>query len=447
MNSDLIFYHIYPLGLCNAPKTNEFYTAPLNRLTELYKWGEHISELGCNAVYFGPVFESGSHGYDTADYFMVDRRLGSNGDFADLCREYKRMGIKIVLDGVFNHCGRNFWAFRDVQFNRENSRFKDWFSGLNFSGNNQYNDNFSYDNWNGYNSLVKFNLNNVEVRSHLFHAISTWVDEFDIDGLRLDAADCLDFEFIEELSKHCKRIKGDFILLGEVIHGDYTKWANDKMLDTVTNYECYKGLFSSHNDNNYFEIAYSLNRQFGRSGLYKNLNLYNFVDNHDVNRIASILKEKKNIIPVYTMLFTMPGVPSIYYGSEFGIEGEKQNNSDDNLRPYLDFEYFNGLKHTNEVYRKIKELISLRREKSVLQNGNYRQLLVESCVIAYVRELDEEKAIVVVNNGIGRGIEINSIDCDGVYKVNGSEEEIIIENGKLKIDFMNEHSGLILIKK
>ncbi|HEX7568085.1 MAG TPA: alpha-amylase family glycosyl hydrolase, partial [Anaerolineaceae bacterium] len=333
-----IFYAIYPLGFCGAPPGNDFSAPPQARLEQVHTWLDHIQTLGANALYLGPVFESSAHGYDTADYYWVDRRLGSNETLAQLSASLHQRGMRLVLDGVFNHVGRHFWAFRDLLEHGESSPYRDWFCNLRFDRRSPYNDPFSYEGWNGHYELVKLNLGNPQVRDHLFGAVETWVCQFDIDGLRLDAADCLDLNFLKELSAFCRSLKPDFWLMGEVIHGDYRRWANPETLDSVTNYECYKGLYSSHVDRNYFEIAYALNRQSGPGGIYRDLLLYNFADNHDVDRVASSLANPAHLYTLYILLFSMPGVPSIYYGSEWGIEGKKSNGSDLPLRPWLDLD-------------------------------------------------------------------------------------------------------------
>ena len=266
-----LFYHIYPLGFCGAPAANDFHSQPVSRLEKVGDWLDHIQGMGLNAIYLGPLFESTSHGYDTADYFTVDRRLGTNEDLAKLSRDLHKRGMHLILDGVFNHVGRDFWAFKDVIVYGEASRYKDWFSNLRFGQSSPYNDPFSYESWNGHFNLVKLNLDNPEVKDHLFNAVAMWIRDFGIDGLRLDTADCLNMQFIRELSAFCRGIRPDFWMMGEVIHGDYRQWVNPKGLDSVTNYEAYKGLYSSHNDGNYFEIAYSLNRQFGGGGMYEDL--------------------------------------------------------------------------------------------------------------------------------------------------------------------------------
>ena len=293
-----------------------------------------------NALYLGPLFESSAHGYDTADYYQVDRRLGNNEMLSRLSAVLHQKNIRLILDGVFNHVGRDFWAFRDVLKSGRQSAYCDWFQGLDFHKRSPYNDPFSYENWNGHHNLVKLNLSNPSVKDHLFQAVDMWIREFAIDGLRLDVADCLDLHFLKELSAFCKSRRSDFWLMGEVIHGDYRKWVNPETLDSVTNYVGYKGLYSSHVDKNYFELAHTLYRQFGEKGIYRDLLLYSFADNHDVNRVASQLKNPAHLYPLYSLLFTMPGVPSIYYGSEWGIEGKRTSQSDQALRPHLDFSRF-----------------------------------------------------------------------------------------------------------
>jgi glycosidase len=330
------FYHIYPLGFCGAPARNDFVSPPTPRLEKILPWLPHMLDLGVNALYLGPVFESTAHGYDTADYNHVDRRLGDDNTLRELVHALHQSGIRVILDGVFNHVGRDFWAFRDVQQYGERSIYRDWFQGLNFSSHSPYGDPFSYQGWNGNYDLVKLNLGNPAVQEHLLNAVRIWVNRFDIDGLRLDVADCLEMPFIEALRAFTRQLKTDFWLMGEVVLGDYRNWVSPTRLDSVTNYECFKGLYSSFTNKNFFEIAYSLNRQFGPDGIYRDLPLYSFADNHDVNRVASLLQNPAHLYPLYCLLFTMPGVPSIYYGSEWGLEGKRTAQEDSNLRPCLD---------------------------------------------------------------------------------------------------------------
>lgn len=394
ISSKDVFYHIYPLGMTDCPYYNEGEKTAGSRILSIIDHIPHMKELGVTAVYFGPVFESLSHGYDTSDYFRTDSRLGTIEDFKEVFSELKKHDIKIVLDGVFNHVGRGFWAFNDVQHNGKNSKYADWFCGINFDQTSPAGDDFSYEMWEGNVSLVKLNLSNKAVVEHLISAVRMWIDEFDIDGIRLDVAYCLDKGFIRELREFVDSLKNNFWLLGEMIHGDYNELLGEDMLDSVTNYECWKGIYSSHNDKNYFEIAYALKRQFSNSGVYRNSSLYNFADNHDVSRIATLLSDKRDIFNVYTLLFTMPGIPSIYYGSEFGIEGEKTDgiDGDKNVRPKLTADV-----KSNDVTQHIKKLVELRKNSKALQVGEYEEVLVRNEQFVYLRRYRDEIRFIILN--------------------------------------------------
>ena len=394
---DSFFYHLYPLGFCAAPVRNDFSSPPSPRLEKLHGWLDHLSQLGVNALYLGPLFESSSHGYDTADYRQVDRRLGDNRTLSALSAELHRRGLRLVLDGVLHHVGRDFWAFRDLQARGQSSAYRDWFSGVDFRARSPLGDAFQYDNWEGHLELVKLNLRNPQVRAHLLEAVEAWIREFDLDGLRLDVAYLLDEEFLRDLGQRCRALKADFWLLGEVIHGDYRRWLAPGLLDSVTNYECYKGLFSSHNDRNYFEIAYSLNRQFGEHGLYRDFPLYNFADNHDVDRVATSLREPAHLYPLYCLLFAMPGVPSLYYGSEWGIAGRKTPGSDRALRPSLELEQVSRESPHRELAAAIVRLAGVRSESRALRRGGYRPLFVGPEQFAFERRCQEETVLVAVN--------------------------------------------------
>ena len=306
---DSVFYHIYPLGFCGAPHENDGVTE--HRMLKIADWAEHIEKLGADALYLGPVFESDCHGYDTRDYRKADCRLGTNEDLKAVCKTLKEHGIRVIFDGVFNHVGRGFWAFRDVQEKKWDSPYTDWFN-INFGGNSGYNDGFWYEGWEGHYELVKLNLRNPAVADYILDTVKFWRDEFGIDGLRLDVAYCLDLDFLRRLRSFCDGL-GDFFLLGETLHGDYNRWMNDGMLHSVTNYECYKGLYSSFNSMNMFEIVHSLKRQFGPENwtLYKGRHLLSFCDNHDVTRAATILQNKAHIPLIYGLVFAMPGIPCV----------------------------------------------------------------------------------------------------------------------------------------
>lgn len=384
-----VVYQIYPLGLCGAPGEND--GVEEHRILRLLDWVAHIKAVGADTVLLNPVFDSDRHGYDTRDYTRVDPRLGTKEDLQTVCRAFHEAGLRVLFDGVFNHVGRGFWAFRDVQERKGNSLYKDWFH-LDFGRNSAWNDGFWYEGWEGCFDLVKLNLQNSAVVEHQKNAIRSWVEDYEIDGLRLDVAYCLPPDYLRQLRSFTSGLKEDFLLLGETLHGDYRMWMNPEMCHSVTNYECYKGLWSALNSNNLFEIAHSLGRQFGPEEwtLYKGAPLLSFLDNHDVPRIATKLADKQQLIPAWGLLFGMPGVPAIYYGSEWGMEGEKLP-GDAELRPAVETPEHSALTDF------IAALAAARRNSEALRCGSYRNVLIQSNQLIFERSCGQERVLVAIN--------------------------------------------------
>ena len=385
-----IFYQIYPIGFCGAPVHNDGVCVP--RIRKLMDWSEYLQTLGVDSILLNPIFESDNHGYDTRDFKTIDCRLGTNEDFKEVCEDLHKHNVKIVLDGVFNHVGRGFWAFKDVQEKKWDSPYKDWFH-ISFDGNSCYNDGFWYEGWEGHFELVKLNLQNPAVVDYLMECVKYWIDEFDIDGLRLDVAYSLDHNFMRRLRSYTQELKPDFALIGEVLFGDYNIIVNDEMLHSCTNYECYKGLYSSFNSMNMFEIAHSLHRQFGSDQwcIYRGKHLMTFVDNHDVTRLASILTNKKHISLAYGLLMGMPGIPCLYYGSEWAEQGEKAPDNDYALRPCFEEP------KPNELTEFIKKLIRVRQESDALCNGAYKNVVIQNHQLVFERCSEKERVIVAIN--------------------------------------------------
>lgn len=396
---DAIFYHIYPLGMCGAPWRNDLCSEPETRLKLIHDWIPHLGKLGINAVYIGPLWESGSHGYDTVSYVQPDRRLCSHATLQNLIQALHHARIRVVLDAVFNHVGREFFAFHSLQRLGKHSPYKDWFHGLRFDKRSPQGDPFWYEGWKEHYDLVKLNLQHPEVRQHIFEAVRQWVELYQIDGLRLDAADCMDKAFLADLKTFCRHLKPDFWLMGEVVMGDYNAWG----LDSITNYELYDSLHKSHNTHDYERLGQTLERQYGAQGQYRELPLYNFVDNHDVNRIASLLRRQAHLYPLYLLLFTAPGIPSLYYGSEAGLEGKRLRWSDRPLRPFLAHpEHLQGTRHP-DLMSNICRLADLRHQLPALRRGSYRTLQAHKEQLVFERRcLDPQAQRVIVAVNMGR---------------------------------------------
>ena len=442
-----IFYHMYPLGMTGAPKTN-IQTEVTDRFKELDQWIPHIHSLGCNAIYIGPLFESSSHGYDTRDYKLVDRRLGTNESFREFTKLCHENGIKVVVDGVFNHTGREFFAFKDIQEKKWDSPYKDWYKGVNFGWQSPLGDPFGYEAWQGHFELPCLNLYNLQVKDYLFDVIRFWVNEFDIDGIRLDCANILDFNFMKEIRAKTASMKPDFWLMGEVIHGDYGRWVNPEMLHSVTNYELHKSIYSGFNDHNFFEIAHNVRRleAIGRQ-------LYTFLDNHDEDRIASKLKVKEHLYPVYTCLMTLPGIPSIYYGGEWATEGRRTSTCDDDLRPCI------LAQKIPELNCKLTDFISklgkIHQENEELHTGKYQELLLTNRQYAYARWGNNSLIITALNNDDNEAI-LNipvpiqareAVDLLNRDDTTSNENTVLsIQNGRLEIKLKGNWGAVLKIK-
>lgn len=431
---DTTLYQIYPLGMLDCP-----FEAPavedeagiaaqtaLHRVRKLADWAPYLQELGVGAILLNPVLASDTHGYNTRGFFHIDCRVGTNEDFTQAVAALHAHGIRVIWDAVFNHVGRGFWAFRDVQEKRWDSPYKDWFN-INFDDDTHFGDGFWYEGWEGNQDLVKLNLRNPAAVDHLLEAVRFWKRELGVDGLRLDVAYSLDRDFMHRLRELADELgreprtdgmPGDgFPLIGEVLHGDYNLIVNDGMLHSCTNYECYKGLYSSFNSMNMFEIAHSLHRQFGGDPwcIYQGKHLVSFADNHDVTRLASILTEPRHLRPAYGLLFGMPGIPCLYYGSEWGQLGTKGTGyeADIALRPALAAPRSEALHSPaagweggtapNELTAYIHTLAHVRGTSRALSHGNYRNVVITNKQLLFERvalasdDMPDERVLVAVN--------------------------------------------------
>ena len=436
-----VFYHMYPLGMTGAPLENSPNTPVVHRFEELNKWVPHMKDLGCTALYIGPLFESSSHGYDTRDYRLTDHRLGDNEDFIHFVKLCHQAGIRVVVDGVFNHTGREFFAFRDIQEKREHSPYCGWYRGVNFGWDSPFHDGFSYEAWQGHYELPCLNLQNPEVKQYLFDVIRYWIDTFDIDGIRLDAADVLDFDFMRILRHTADEVKKDFWLMGEVIHGEYSRWVNDEMLHSVTNYELHKSLYSGLNDHNFFEIAHNVRR-------LQNIGarLYTFLDNHDENRIASKLKEKAHLPLAWLLLYTLPGIPSVYYGDEWAIEGVRTRDSDRALRPAISME--NGQKLDCELTELIRQLGQIHTEHKCFHGGQYQELLLTNRQYAFSRSSENSLTITAANSDDGEStlsIPVGVSAGQAVNLIDGTS--ILFENGRLTLTLPGNSGAVLEIRE
>ncbi len=393
-----IFYHIYPLGFFNTPKFGKDDHETKLRLAGIRDYYDHFRELGITAIQFGPVFESISHGYDTTDYMKIDHRLGTNDLFKQIVAELHEMDIKVIIDGVFNHVGREFEAFKDIQQYREQSWRKHWHY-IDFSKNNPYNDGFDYKNWEGHYELVKLNLQEKDVRDYLFSVAEYWLKEGNIDGWRLDVAYQIGSDFWRDFRKVCKNAKPDCFLVGEMIHGPYTKWVGPELLDAGTGYQVYKSTWSALNSHNMYELKAVLERSFHPEwGLFKDTALLNFLGNHDTTRIRSILKDERCLYPAFIFLFTTNGIPKIYYGDEIGTFGVKTENSDEFVRQPMPKPGEAWPNDGNNIFKHVQEMIRIRKNNHALIYGELIPFFAENNILAFLRRSSAQTILVLLNS-------------------------------------------------
>jgi len=436
-----LIYHLFPLGALGAPhELPDADTTPVRgdrTLRDAIEWVPYLRDLGAAAVLLGPVFVSETHGYDIIDPYHVDPRLGTDDDLRALVDAFHADGISVLLDAVMNHAGRSFFAFQEVLTEGSASSRATWFAGLDFSRSGSRGEPFGYETWDGHDSLVKLDVDNPEVSDFLLGAVERWITVFGVDGLRLDAADVISPSFWPKLRRRVDELyhppapyrfgNGRFWMVGEIVHGDYRTITGPNALDSATNFECYKGLYSSFNDKNFFEIAWSLNRLFGDDGIYSGRSLLNFVDNHDVPRIASTLKDVSDLYPLHILLFTIPGFPAIYYGSEVGVPGTK-GIDDWPLRPALRPGELRGHDGSDgqtvphaDLADAIVGLNRIRERSPALQDGAYRQVFVDHRMLAFQRESDTETVLVVVNGDDTPGRFIPEGTVNGIDLLNDDE--------------------------
>ncbi|BCY10660.1 alpha-amylase family glycosyl hydrolase [Actinoplanes sp. L3-i22] len=371
----VIWWHVHPLTFLGAPRAALPAGAPpVPRLRDLEPWLEYLLELGCNGLALGPIFASETHGYDTVDHYRVDPRLGTEDDLRWLLDECHRRGIRVLFDGVFNHVGRGFARFGDPAF-------ASWFRR---AGDD-------YEVFEGHRALVVLNHDEPAVADYVTGVLRHWLD-FGVDGWRLDAAYAVPLPFWKKTAGRIDQ--GWFV--GEVIHGDYPAWVTDGGLDSVTQYELWKAVWSGLNDLNFFELAWALDRHNTFSRDFAPLT---FVGNHDVTRLASALTEPRHLGLALTLLFTVGGVPSIYAGDEQAFTGVKHDREfgDDEIRPAFPATPAGLSELGRPTYRLHQQLIGLRRRHSWLHRAVTRPLHVANKQFAYEATDGDRRLIVLLN--------------------------------------------------
>ena len=374
-----IWWQLHPISFTGAEAAAPPGAPPAHRLPRLEGWLDYLVELGCNGLALGPVFASESHGYDTVDHYRIDPRLGTDADFDQLVLACDERGIRVLLDGVFNHVGRGFPAFQDVLTNGAGSRYASWFR-LDFTASGP--DGFRYADFEGHQSLVALNHSEPEVRDYVAGVMRHWIGR-GAAGWRLDAAYAVPPEFWRDVNGRVRRDYPDALLLGEVIHGDYRAVVRDGALDTVTQYELWKAIWSSLNDRNFFELAWALDRH---NGFAASFTPATFVGNHDVTRLASKLDNPGHLAHALAIFLTVAGMPFVYAGDEQAFHGVKYDGAggDAEIRPPFPASPADLAPYGWPVYRLHQDLIGFRRRHPWLTRSSTRVLRLDNQVFGYL---------------------------------------------------------------
>lgn len=398
--NEAVVYAIQTLGFCGCEGPPEGFSTG-ERLMKLVDegWLDHVARLGATVLYLGPLMRTSrdlGHGYDTADYFEVDPRLGSVATLRRIVDAAHALGLRVILDGVFNHTGRDHFAARDVLERGRASPYWDWYYASEGPGGVELRG------WEGHVGLPELNHENPEVRRHLMDAGKFWLsaEGADIDGWRLDVAHEVSPDFWREFAAECRATKPDCALLGELMHGDYNTHVGPGLLDSGTNYQLSKALWSSLNDHNYWELAHS----FERDGqMYGGLTMLNFLGNHDQCRVHSRLNDAAAHYPLAAAsLLLARGVPCVYYGDEVAEKGAPGGPEGD-LAMRRPVRLADALREQSAVdaVKCTAELVWLRRAHSALRDGNSAQvpLAHTNGQLAFARVgRDGALAVVAMNN-------------------------------------------------
>ena len=356
----LIGWHVYPLGFVGAPARLESQEVS-HRLAHLGAWLDHAVALGCSSLALGPVFSSASHGYDTLDYFTIDPRLGDDDDFDHLLQAAHARGLSVLLDGVFNHVSRRNRIVQDAQSAGPDSdagRMVRWCEGR-------------LDVFEGHSDLVALNHDNPAVREHVTRIMNYWCGR-GVDGWRLDAAYSVNPEFWAAVLPPVREKHPDVWIFGEVIHGDYAGIVRASGMDSVTQYELWKGIWSSIESRNFFELDHALGRHNEFSDVFTPVT---FVGNHDVTRIASRVGQDGAVLAT-AILATIGGIPLIYYGDELASRGVKEERfgGDDDIRPVFPASPADLSNLGADTLRAHQSLLGLRRRHPWLVDARTESL-------------------------------------------------------------------------
>jgi cyclomaltodextrinase len=382
-----VWWHVYPLGFTGADPRGVDRAAGRG-MEALIPWLDYVVELGCSGLALGPVFTSTSHGYDTLDHYEIDDRLGGRPAFDRLVAAARERGLRVLLDGVFNHVGGDHEWVRRAGAGDDEAR-----------GRLRWSDDGHVYLFEGQPGLVTLNHDSPAVRAYVSEVMRYWLAA-GADGWRLDAAYAVPNAFWASVLPEVRAAHPTAYVVGEVIHGDYAATVRETGLDAVTQYELWKAIWSSFNDRNLFELSWALKRHVEMLETFRPLT---FVGNHDVTRIASHLDDERHLPHAVVLLFTLPGTPSVYYGDEQGFRGVKEDRAggDDEVRPGFPPSPGDLSPLGRPVHRLHQQLIGFRRRHPWLESEPVTTVRLTNTLLAYVANSGDETVLTAINLGDG----------------------------------------------
>jgi cyclomaltodextrinase len=367
-----MWWHVYPLGFVGAePEALPPGAPAAHRFEHLTAWLDYVVDLGLSGIALGPVFASQTHGYDTVDHLRIDPRLGSDEDFDAFAAAARSRGLRVTLDGVFNHVGRGFGPFADVLRDGPDAATASWFH-LTWPDGAGPGTEPAYRDFEGHHALVALNHDEPAVADHVARVMTHWLDR-GVDGWRLDAAYAVPPDFWARVLPRVRAAHPDAYVFGEVLHGDYAAVVHEAGFDAVTQYELWKSTWSSLNDGNFFELTWTLTRHDALLDTFVPLT---FVGNHDVTRLASRLTDPRHLVHALVLLLTLAGTPTVYAGDEQGLPGVKEDRAggDDAVRPTFPPTPTELVPGGWATYHRHQELLGLRRRHPWLHRARTQVL-------------------------------------------------------------------------
>lgn len=389
-----VWWHVYPIGFVGAEKTTWGGMGAQHRLPHLVAWLDYAAELGATGLALGPVFHSSSHGYDTLDYFRIDPRLGDDEDFDALIRAAHDRGMRVMLDGVFNHVSRHYPLFEKALAEGPDSEAASWFR-LTWPPNRLPGEAPYYATFEGHWQLPALNHDNPVVADFVTRVMTHWLDR-GADAWRLDAAHAVPASFWNAVLPRVRAAHPEVFIQGEVLWGDYVHSVAENGFDSLTQYELWQAIWNAINDRAFFKLGWAFDRHNAYLDRFLPLT---FLGNHDVSRIASKIGDERHLAHALVILLFSGGTPSIYYGDEQAFRGhkEKRHGGDDPMRPAFPAKPDDLWPYGWPHYRLHQRLLALRARYSWIAKARTTILSIANDHIVYELRSGDERLFVALN--------------------------------------------------